>query len=245
METGIIKGNPDGTLNVKDSVTRAEMATIMNRMLSCEYLVADAYEAPVTTTIIPTTTTTTTTIEASIPETTTTTTKGQYDMTKYTVPADFNKDSILTEEEVLQMLDQLQQEFPDQSPLADAIFPTGNGYTLDDRDGIFYRSEVLGHGGDCIAWAYCASDKIFGNLPVVRLRPGQWEETDLRPGDVLERAEHYNMAMNRAFEVADDVYAYQATDSGSGLKITWGGEVSGAPLSLFKNSMTIATRYPQ
>ncbi len=225
-EMGILQGNSDGTLNLYSTVTRAEMATMLQRLYQDDVLRKVEY---------------TTVAEV-----------GAYDMTKYTVPADFNLDGILTEDEVQQMLDQLQEEFPQGSYLGDAIFPSdgylplgsaGYAWTA-ENDGIYYESDYLGAGGDCIAWAYYVSDRIFGNLPARKISAGEWVETDVRVGDIIDIG-HYNVATTKGeWDATANTYWYTTTDSGSAHEIVWGDQSSKSGLTYKISIGTLITRYP-
>lgn len=239
LEVGIIQGSGSDTLNASGYLTRAEVVTILSRLVDCELIVKDSYEAYAEE------------VETSAQYDSTV--SGSYDMTQYTVPADFNLDGILTEDEVQQMLDQLQEEFPNCSPLGDAIYPsdgylpngTGNYAWTAENDGIYYESDVLGAGGDCIAWANYASDRIFGDLPVVYYEPGEWAETDLRIGDVIIDIYHTNIATSDAnWDDSENIYWVKTSDSGSGYEITWMDDGAWSSLTRKVSTATLATRYP-
>ncbi len=220
---GILKGNANGTLNLSGTVTRAEMATMLTRLWGDDTLAKTSY----------------TTVEQP----------GAYDMATYTVPADFNKDGILTETEVDQMLTQLRERYPHQSDLGDAIFPSAGylpvgtpGWAFDSPDGIYYHSKILGAGGDCIAWAYFVSDSIFGDLPYRTIDRNQWELADLRKGDVFFReGSHVNIITDTC--VGQDYSTIETTNSGASHEIDW--EDGGTNQISYQGIWDVRTRYPQ
>lgn len=173
-------------------------------------------------------------------------------MTKYTVPADFNQDGILTEDEVQQMLNQLQAEFPHGSYLGDAIFPSEGhlpvgtpGWRFASPDGIYYHSQVLGAGGDCIAWAYYVSDRIFGDLPYRTIDRNQWELEDLRVGDVFYcEGSHINAIIDTTCPSSPGEERIRTTDSGSAHKVIWGA-APGTKAQHYQGTWDVRTRYPQ
>ena len=137
---------------------------------------------------------------------------GQYDTSKYSVPADANKDGWITEAEVQAVIDQLKVEYPQ-----------GTHWGSDSR----WSSPVLGSGVECAGFGYMVSDKIFGNLPKYEV-----SIDDLRVGDYMRLGNvHSLVALSKVGEGQTawgdtDAYLYNAaegnmpTDGGDRV-LTW------------------------
>lgn len=157
---------------------------------------------------------------------------GKYDINRYDVPADVNKDGYLTEAEVQAVIDQLQIEYP--------------GGTIWGADGVGrYVSKAMGSGTGCAGWAYLVSDRIFGNLP----RRQIYNAHDLRMGDL-----HYinwpHWKVYLGDQIIDGVLYegwFLATTSSANSPISWystGGEYESVNTSIEKGETKLYTRYP-
>lgn len=110
---------------------------------------------------------------------------GHYDVSKYDVPVDKNKDGWITQSEFDARIEELKVQYPAGTLWNDASVwgtdaTSADGYI--NSSGLhYYRSSTIGAGTGCAAWAKLLSDRIFGNLP--------WREfTDvysMRPGDII------------------------------------------------------------
>lgn len=113
---------------------------------------------------------------------------GSYDLTKYTVPADTNKDGWITSDEVQAVLDRLKQEYPSGTAWGETTrYPGLNEYSGGAISG------GLGSGVQCVGYAYMVSDQIFGNLPKREVSIEQ-----LRTGDYMRNGpSNYRLAAGR------------------------------------------------
>ena len=156
---------------------------------------------------------------------------GQYDVTKYSVPADVNKDGYLTEAEVRAVLDQLMEEYPKGSPWGE------------DK---FYNSPVMGSGTACAAFAKMASDRIFGDLP----KRVQRDAYAIRLGDVISNSVPH-WCIVRDFDRLEEYPEYAEygtifTHDGNVGGEVWTGSVSfgEADSDIKAGRTTVYTRYP-
>lgn len=139
---------------------------------------------------------------------------GQYDITRYDVPADTNKDGWITEAEVQTVLDQLKIEYPDGSP-----------WDLNTRYPGRPDGKGMGSGTACSGFANMVSDRIFGTLPTYYV---SLEET--RIGDIMidGPADHANICLtNYGTLFKWDEYrpdAYETLDGNSSGKVSWGND---------------------
>lgn len=124
---------------------------------------------------------------------------GKYDMTRYTVPADSNKDGFITEEEVLSVLTQIEKEYPD-------------GTHWDENTS--YKGVTA-----CAGYALMVSERIFGDLPEHKVT----SFADIRVGDALYTERFMKPGHVEIIrDVSDDVY-YYTTGGNTGGKVSWNG----------------------
>lgn len=136
---------------------------------------------------------------------------GQYDVTRYDVPADTNKDGWITAAEVQAVLDQLRIEYPDGTEWGLTTTypgrPDGRG---------------LGSADACQGFAYLVSDRIFGTLPRYYSLIDQ-----SRVGDLMEDVpgDHMNVCLTdygtETFEGVVYPEQFRTVDGNSGGHVRW------------------------
>ncbi len=169
----IMKG-ADGKFGVGNTLLRVEACVIFPILLEKGIFVASNNSSNNTATTTPSTGTTgntSATTPSTTPSTNTSTANpadvvlgsGQYDVSKYTVPADTNKDGWITYAEVAAVMTALEAQYPTGS-----AWGSDKSYKLNVS---FYLSGVgtVSRSEGCAAWAWMVSDSIFGNLPVRRV----------------------------------------------------------------------------
>lgn len=157
---------------------------------------------------------------------------GKYDINRYDVPADVNKDGYLTEAEVQAVIDQLEAEYPDG--------------TIWGADGVGrYVSKAMGSGTGCAGWAYLVSDRIFGNLP----RRQTYDVYNQHIGDLTYvDVPHWTVYLGH--EVIDGIVyddGCVSTSTGANSPIQWyvsGGLYATRAEAMNKGTLKIYTRYP-
>ena len=229
VAAGIMKGKTNNTFAPQDTITRAEAATIMSRLLA-KGIQPDKGVLPTANPVqsqTPVPTPAPTTVPTPAPTPAPSTEGSRYDMSKYNVPADLNKDGILTEAEVQAVLDQLKIEYPEDSP-----WGTDKWYT----------SSVMGQGNACAAWAFMVSDRIFGNLPR-RVVANAW---DMKIGDVIgcthkTKNPHWSIFTNHY----DNDY-YDAASGNSGGEVSWEGygKYENLNMGITDGVVALYTRWP-
>lgn len=131
-----------------------------------------------------------------------------------------------TEENVLEILAELESEFPAGTPWGSA-----NSWS----------SPVMGNGIECAGYAFMISDKIFGDLPKRLIPVGEYYR--IRPGDVvhMRQADGTNVHWYVVSTIPDEEGYFQATDGNVGGKVAWGGWGTIADIPDYYE---IYTRYP-
>lgn len=176
---GVLNGYSNGNFGPKDTLTRAQAATVLCQVYGRATGDVTGTGKPV---VKPP-------VAAAKPSDAI---GGQYDVSVFTVPADVNKDGYLTEAEVQAVLDALKVEFAPGTLWNDAsVWGTDpkspNGYInfkySKHPEGIhYYRgSSAMGGGTGCAAYAKLISDRIFGNLPARELT----DVSSMHIGDVF------------------------------------------------------------
>lgn len=133
-----------------------------------------------------------------------------------------------TEENVLAILDELKEEYPE-----------GSSWGENDR----YTSSVLGSGRECAGYAYMISDRIFGTLPQ-RTHKNYY---DIKPGDIIEQKNssgqtyHWSVVTTSPVD-ADGYFRTTGGNVGGGL-VTWEGFGTAETMEAEGYSI-IHTRYP-
>lgn len=133
-----------------------------------------------------------------------------------------------TEENVLAMLEELKEEYPE-----------GSSWGENDR----YTSSVLGSGRECAGYAYMISDRIFGSLPQ-RTHKNYY---DIKPGDIIEQKNssgqtyHWSVVTTSPVD-ADGYFRTTGGNVGGGL-VTWEGFGTAETMEAEGYSI-IHTRYP-
>lgn len=130
-----------------------------------------------------------------------------------------------TEENVLEILAEIKEEYPQGTP-----WDSNNNYT----------SVTFGKGTECAAFAFMVSDRIFGLLPKREVS----DYHDIRPGDVLAirnssgQITHWSVATSA---VESDGF-FSAAGGNVGGKVMWN---SWADANSTTARWTVYTRYPQ
>lgn len=195
----LLSGDANGYFHPKDPMTRAEAAVVICRVSAnvgrpVSAPVADLADGPA--------------------ERPAGAVGGQYDIARYDVPADTNKDGWITEAEVQVVLDQLKIEYPDGSP-----------WDLNTRYPGRSDGKGMGAGTACGGFANMVSDRIFGTLPAYYV---PLEKT--RVGDIMidGPANHANICLtNYGTLFKWDEYrpdAYETLDGNSSGKVSWGDD---------------------
>ena len=130
-----------------------------------------------------------------------------------------------TEANVLEILEELKEEYP-----------TGTEWGA----GKYYNSPTLGPAYECAAFAFMASDRIFGTLPVRTHR----NYDNIRPGDIIEMKNSSGQTYHWCV-VATDIDSegyFQVTSGNSGGKVAWGG--AWWTISDMPQNDVVYTRYP-
>lgn len=156
-----------------------------------------------------------------------------------------NNDSAFTEEYIAGKFAELKAKYPQWSNWDEQ----GQIYNSTNHGGC-YRKDYIINGMpmtfsnmDCAAWAWYASDYIFGNAPVTT-------HTDyyaIKPGDVLKLGggTHW-VIVTKKITRKDGQVAYQVTSSGSSHEIQWNDEapVNGATnASIFESAFVGENAY--
>ena len=162
---------------------------------------------------------------------------GQYDITRYDVPADTNKDGWITEAEVQAVLDQLRNEYPDD-------------YIYDSQ--VVYNSPAFGGGRECAYIAFLFSDRIFGNLPKYVIPIDQ-----SRVGDVqhYKTPSHWGVILNDFGKGTYEGVVYPESyttvdgglkrDGGKSCAVYWGMVSSYADWPTRDIEASVYSRYPR
>ena len=138
-----------------------------------------------------------------------------------------------TEENVLAMLEEVREKYPDGS----SYDPYNPPYQLSVSP--YYR------GTECAKLAYMISDEIFGTLPMRKTTIDQ-----LRPGDMIEAPTHWSVALVGYGDVVDSDgnIIVKTVDGGPAGIVSWSDSTSsGGTFAswLEYNNVTVWTRYPQ
>lgn len=165
---------------------------------------------------------------------------GQYDLSKYTVPADTNKDGWITSAEVQAVLDRLKVEYPSSSEWGEkSRYPGLYEYSGGAISG------GLGSGSACSGFARLVSDQIFGNLPKREVPIEQ-----IRMGDYLSngRDNHDNIALCSVGEGKLGEFTsptmYNTTDGNVSGTVGWGRARYAEDWPTGTTGTHIWTRYP-
>lgn len=162
---------------------------------------------------------------------------GQYDIARYDVPADVNKDGWITEAEVQAVLDQLRNEYPDD-------------YIYDSQ--AVYNSPAFGGGRECAYIAFLFSDRIFGNLPKYVIPIDQ-----SRVGDVqhYKTPSHWGVILNDFGKGTYEGVVYPESyttvdggfkrDGGKSCAVYWGMVSSYADWPTRDIEASVYSRYPR
>lgn len=203
---GIISGYEDKQFHGRETLTRAQACAILIRL---DEIVNDKnydFDTEASVTPVPE--------PEAKPETSTNVSNGS---------------SVFTEEYIAGKFAELKAKYPQWSNWDEQ----GQIYNSSMHGGC-YRKDYIINGMpmtfsnmDCAAWAWYASDYIFGNAPVTT-------HTDyyaIKPGDVLElnNGVHWVIVTKKIIK-NDGQVGYQVTDSGSSHEIVWDDEapVNGA-----------------
>ena len=131
-----------------------------------------------------------------------------------------------TEENVLEILEEIKEEYPDGTPWG--------------TDKV-YSSICFGTGKECAAFAFMVSDRIFGDITFKRTVTNY---NHIRPGDVIYARfstgrEHWYVATSSV----DDEGWFTCCSGNSNGEVAWGtwGDVESAE----KGGYIVYTRYPQ
>ena len=134
----------------------------------------------------------------------------------------------VTEENVLEILEELKEEYPE-----------GSSWGANDR----YTSAVLGSGRECAGYAFMISDKIFGALPQ-RTHKNYF---DIKPGDIIEQknssGQTYHWSVVSTSPVDSDGYFRTTGGNVSGGLVTWDGFGTSEAME-DEGYSVIHTRYP-
>ena len=129
-----------------------------------------------------------------------------------------------TDRNVERLLEDLQE---------DRDYREGRSWDLSDE----YESDVLGTAEGTRGFAYCISDEIFGDLDYQRIDANEYEDDDLRVGDVIyDRYGHglYGVVV----EVRSGSYTYVSVDEDDE-EIYWGF------IGYYEDLDLVYTRYPE
>lgn len=131
-----------------------------------------------------------------------------------------------TEENVLEILEELEKEFPEGTPW-------GSEHS--------WSSPVMGSGRECAGYAFMISDKIFGTLPKRIVPVGEYDR--IRPGDVvhMRQPDGTNIHWYVVSSIPDEEGYYQSTHGNVGGKVSWGGWSAIADIPDY---YVVYTRYP-
>ena len=212
---GVLNGYSGGNFGPKDNLTRAQAATVL-----CQ--VYGRATGDVTGTGKPVVKPSATRPADAI--------GGQYDVSRYNVPADSNKDGWITEAEVQAVVAQLKTEYPEGSLWRG---PDGN-----DETGKYFGH--AGRGTGCAGFTYMVSDRIFGNLPKRQIDSAY----DLRLWDITGSSSHWALYTGPN---PDNNQQTTTADTGANQPIVWMS--LNLPFGDFQNAvtarlLTIYTRYP-
>lgn len=149
---------------------------------------------------------------------------GQYDTSKFNVPADTNKDGFLTEAEVTAVLEQIEKEYPG-----------GTKWGLEE--------------GACAAYAQMVGDRIFGDLQERTIST----MANIRPGDLIY-THRYNDPGHVAvvLDTSEDNRYCSVTEGNVSGKVWWGSHYYYAETERYLNqrataehvTFSLRTRYP-
>lgn len=132
----------------------------------------------------------------------------------------------VTEENVLEMLEELKKEYP-----AGTEWGSSSSWS----------SPVMGYGLECAGYAFMISDKIFGTLPVRTHR----NYDNIRPGDIIEMknssGQTYHWSVVTSIPESDGFYTTCDGNVSGGL-VGWNGY--GMTSSDKESGNIIHTRYP-
>lgn len=215
---GLLNGQSDGTFGGQNNMNRAQACVVIDRLNQyIEDGTVNTGSGDVDDTTPPTD------VEDEEPEDNDTT-EAYSNTLANGMPA--------TEENVLAMLDELKEKYPD-------------GSTYDPYDPPYHPNfNSLMGGTECAKYAFMISDEIFGDLPVRKTTI-----ENLRPGDMIETPTHWSISLVGYGDVSymGDVLI-QTTDGGSAGVIYWADtsvKTSGQNADyLADNGAVVWTRYP-
>lgn len=228
VKWGIMSGTSETTFNPEGTLTRAEAAMILKRLCDTNILLEDPLDGtPEESWLAP----------------------GQYDTRVYTVPADLNKDGFVTEEEVVERLEECKVLFPDgsytkscgafMSDLRPEVWGNLPGRTVDQSDltNIRVGDIWVGQGGAYFDGVYESALHTYMFSAVV------YDGLDDVYGDgsyVMEIGDYYRIVQGSA-----------KNDSDSSNKIRWDTDGNNGVSATFNrwhsynsSNCTVTTYYP-
>lgn len=141
----------------------------------------------------------------------------------------------VTEENVLEILDELKLEYPDKSTY--------------DPDTPYYSPGLKMSGIECAKIAFMFSDAIWGKSAPVRTHT---DYDNIRPGDILDFSNetHWSLAIGTPYpDPYGEGLCVQTVDGGSAGIVTWGDPAHPENCNVFiypeENNYVVYTRYPE
>lgn len=219
VESGVMKGVSETEFGVKDSFTRGAACVVIKNLLSLDLLETIYTEIPETPEVPEITTPTTPTVTPTVPTSPTVTPYLNTTVTPSTVilPADSNKDGILTQAEINSIFNQYKEEYPQG--------------TRWNNDNSYYSSALRINGYGCAGWVFMLSDAIFGTQPRYEITRDQ-----LQIGDFWHTGTHWGMIM----DIKED--SYITTEGNVNSSIYWDYT---RKTSYLTESVKYYSRYPQ
>ena len=203
---GLIGGtDSNGTFAGEGTVKRSTMAVIYARM-------ADALDGSGTTTTPDPNSTT----ETDVPE----------PETPIASDKTLANGAPITEENVMALLDELREKYPD-------------GATYDPDKG-YYSNAFRLTGKDCAMLAFMISDEIWGDLPAHK----STDMATLRVGDVLQTSNHWCVIISEPVkDESGDGWYVKSVDGGPTGKVAWMDEWSNQYIANGRDYV-VWSRYP-
>jgi len=220
---GLITGKSNGCFDGPSSMSRAQGCVILYRL--ADYLASNSTFVPSTSDMKDTSSGDTINHSEPVGE-------GKYDITRYTVPADKNKDGYITEQEVLDMLSEIKSTKYPEDYHYDAQHPYQLNTLLDGER----------HNGiECAKAAFMISDAIYGDLPARSYKSFD----DIRPGDIIRGPAHWSVAISGVTYRPDYLYGVgvMTVDGGQAGIINWRSTPYGFNYG-DEDTYVMYTRYP-
>ena len=215
---GLLNGQSDGTFGGQNNMNRAQACVVIDRLN--QYI----EDGSVVTNPGTDDTTPPTEVEDEEP--------AEDNDTTETYSGTLANGKAATEENVLAMLDELKEKYPDGS----TYDPYNPPYTP--------NFDSLRSGVECAKYAFMISDEIFGDLPVRKTTI-----ENLRPGDMIETPTHRSISLVRYGDVVSPSgnIVIKSTDGGPSGVVSWKDMSTSTGLYasyLADNGAVVWTRYP-